>query len=405
MLVFNLFLICFLLYTIDEMKRIDQRFTVSFNYPVFFCRDLFAMDNGLLEDILSQDNSCAAPHRILIVMDRGVEVTHPDLPLRITKWLMARQGKIELAAPIEFLPGNEFVKKQDGIAERLIKLAYQTHFGRKDTFIAIGGGSVQDVVGYAAGLVHRGCRLIRVNTTTLSQADAGVGVKNGVDYGSSKNFLGTFAPPFAVINDGSFLPTLTDKDWRNGIAEAVKVAAIKDARFFEWLEEHADELRMRDLDAMLAMIERTAELHLFHIARSGDAFEQGSARPLDFGHWSAHRLEAMTCYQMSHGEAVAIGVALDAVYAELTGQLGAAETYRIIEVLRACGLHVWCDELVLRGTDGRLVLLEGLRQFQEHLGGQLCVTLPNAIGSKIEVHEMDEALIEKAITVLRERHA
>lgn len=387
------------------MKRIDQRFTVSFNYPVFFCRDLFAMDNGLLEEVLLQDASCAAPHRILIVMDRGVEIAHPELPLRITKWLMARQGKIELAAPIEFLPGNEFVKRQDGIVDRLIKLAYQTHFGRKDTFIAIGGGSVQDVVGYAAGVVHRGCRLIRVNTTTLSQADAGVGVKNGVDYGSGKNFLGTFAPPFAVINDGSFLPTLTDKDWRNGIAEAVKVATIKDPRFFEWLEEHADELRMRDLDTMLAMIERTAELHLFHIARSGDAFEQGSARPLDFGHWSAHRLEAMTCYQMSHGEAVAIGIALDAVYAELTGILGSAETYRIINVLRACGLRIWCDELVLRGTDGRLAIMEGLRQFQEHLGGQLCVTLPDAIGSKVEVHEMDETLIERAITLLRERHA
>lgn len=387
------------------MKRIDQRFTVSFTYPVYFCRDLFAADNGLLEDILLQDGPVSGPHRILIVMDRGVEAAHPDLPLRITKWLMARQGKIELAAPIEFLPGNEFVKKHDGIAERLVKLAYQTHLGRKDTFIAIGGGAVQDVVGYAAALVHRGCRLIRVNTTTLSQADAGVGVKNGVDYGSSKNFLGTFAPPYAVVNDGTFLPTLTDKDWRNGISEAVKVAAIKDARFFEWLENHADDLRMRDLETMLAMIERTAELHLFHIARGGDAFEHGSARPLDFGHWSAHRLESLTCYQLSHGEAVAIGVALDAVYAELLGVLSAAESYRIIEVLRACGLRIWCDELVLRGTDGRLALFEGLRQFREHLGGQLCVTLPDTIGSKIEVHEMDEALIEKAITVLRERHA
>lgn len=388
-----------------EMKRIDQRFTVSFNYPVYFCRDLFAADNGLLEEILEQDGPVSEPHRILIVMDRGVEEAHPDLPLRITKWLMARQEKIELAAPIEFLPGSEFVKKHDGIAERLVKLAYQTHFGRKDTFIAIGGGAVQDVVGYAAALVHRGCRLIRVNTTTLSQADAGVGVKNGVDYGSSKNFLGTFAPPYAVVNDGSFLPTLTDTDWRNGIAEAVKVAAIKDARFFEWLESHADELRMRDLETMLAMIERSAELHLFHIARGGDAFEHGSARPLDFGHWSAHRLESLTCYQLSHGEAVAVGVALDAIYAELTGVLSSAESGRIIEVLRACGLRIWCDELVLRGTDGRLALMEGLRQFREHLGGQLCVTLPDAIGSKIEIHEMDEALIEKAITVLRERHA
>ncbi len=387
------------------MKRIEQRITITYDYPVLFCRDLFAPENGLLDELLSRDASAPAPHRILIVIDRGVEQAHPTLAKRITDWLIARRDHIELAAPIEYLPGGEFVKKHDGVVDKLVKLAYQTHFGRKDTFIAIGGGAIQDVVGYAAGIIHRGCRLIRVNTTTLSQADAGVGVKNGIDYATCKNFLGTFAPPFAVINDADFLPTLSDKDWRNGIAEAVKVGVIKDADFLVWMQANVDELRLRDLPTMMELVEHTAALHLTHIAHAGDPFEKGSARPLDFGHWSAHRLEAMTCYQLSHGEAVAIGIALDMVYASLLDLVTPAECTRVITLLRECGLRVWCDEVALRGTDGRLAILEGLRQFREHLGGQLCITLPQHLGAKTELSTIDESLIERAVHLLRERYA
>jgi 3-dehydroquinate synthase len=260
---------------------------------------------------------------------------------------MAHGDQVELAAPIEVIPGGEFAKKQDAAVERLVKLAYQTHFGRKDTFIAVGGGAVQDTVGYAAAIIHRGCRMIRVNSTTLAQADAGVGVKNGIDYASGKNFLGTFAVPYAVLNDVALLTTLSDKDWRNGIAEAVKVAVIKDAAFLQWIQEHADALRMRDLEAMEYLVQRTAELHLMHIAYNGDPFERGSARPLDFGHWSAHRLESITCWQISHGEAVAVGIALDMLYASLLGMVSGTEATRVIATLQECGLKVWCDELNL----------------------------------------------------------
>lgn len=387
------------------MKTIEQRFAVTYTYPVIFCHDLFDLQNDVLIDLLARDELAPKPYRIVVVIDRGVECAHPQLVQKITAWITARQDKVELAMPIEFLPGNEFVKKHDGVTERLVKLAYQTHIGRKDTFIVIGGGSVQDVVGYAASVVHRGCRVIRVNTTTLSQADAGVGVKNGVDYGSCKNFLGTFAPPAAVVNDSLFLPTLSDKDWRNGISEAVKVAVIKDVAFLEWLQENASALLARELPVMEEMVYRTAQLHLTHIAAGGDPFERGTARPLDFGHWCAHRLEAMTCYQMSHGEAVAIGIALDVVYASLLDLITPVEAARVIALLKSCGLRVWCDELALRGTDDRLTILEGLRQFKEHLGGDLCVTLPNGLGQKVEVHEMNERLIERAVALLQERHA
>ncbi|MEG2724605.1 MAG: 3-dehydroquinate synthase [Kiritimatiellia bacterium] len=387
------------------MKTIEQQFTVSFHYPVIFCRHLFAADCEILANLLARDKDAPEPHRVLFVIDRGVERAYPQLGKQIIDWLSTRRGQIELASPVEFVPGNEFAKKHGSIVEKLIKLAYQIHFGRKDTFVVIGGGAVQDVVGYVAGILHRGCHVIRVNTTTLSQADAGVGVKNGIDYCSSKNFLGTFAPPFAVINDTEFLPTLSDKDWSNGLAEAVKVAVIKDRAFFQELEEQADLLRMRDLNAMEAVIQQTAALHLAHIANGGDPFEHGAARPLDFGHWSAHRLEVLSCFQLSHGEAVAIGIALDMIYATDLGWVTESECARVITLLRNCGLRIWCDELSLRGSDSKLAILEGLRQFREHLGGQLCVTLPKGIGTKAEVHEMDEARIERSITQLHDRYS
>lgn len=359
----------------------------------------------MLTRAILRNPSDVKPHRILIVLDRGLEEAQPDLPLKITNWVMAHADEIELAAPIESVPGGEYAKKQDATVAKLIKLAYQTHFGRKDTFIAIGGGAVQDAVGYAAAVIHRGCRMIRVNSTTLAQADAGVGVKNGIDYASGKNFIGTFAVPYAVINDTTLLTTLSDKDWRNGITEAIKVAVIKDATFLQWIQENSDALRMRDLEAMETLVQRTAELHLMHIAYGGDPFEAGTARPLDFGHWCAHRLESLTCWQLSHGEAVGIGIALDMLYASLLGLVAPTEATRVITILQACGLKVWCDELTLRATDGHLAIIEGLRQFREHLGGELCVTLPQGLGAKTEVNEMKEPLLEQAVQLLRERFA
>ncbi len=386
------------------MKTIEQTFTVSYSYPVIFDRHIFDLSNETLLHLLERDAGAMRPYRVIFVIDRGVERAHPELTKQITAWVLTHNHAVELAAPIEFLPGNEFVKKHDALTEKLIRLAYQVHFGRKDTFVVIGGGAVQDVVGYVAGIIHRGCNVIRINTTTLSQADAGIGVKNGVDYGAAKNYLGTFAPPLGVINDSTFLPTLTDKDWRNGIAEAIKVAIIKDAAFFTWIEAHADELRLRDLPTMETLIERTATIHLEHIA-GGDPFERGTARPLDFGHWAAHRLEALSCYQLSHGEAVAIGIALDVVYAMGEGLITEGECTRIINLLRACGLPVWSDELALCGADGRLAVLEGLLQFQEHLGGQLCITLPQSIGTRVEVNTMEKAAIERAVQLLHSRYA
>jgi 3-dehydroquinate synthase len=239
----------------------------------------------------------------------------------------------------------------------------------------------------------------------LAQTDSGVSVKNGVNAFGSKNFLGSFAPPFAVLNDERFLTTLEHRDAIAGMAEAVKVALVRDAAFFEWIEQHVGSLAVAELEHVTGLIERSARLHLAHIAGSGDPFELGSARPLDFGHWAAHKLETLTEHRLRHGEAVAIGMAVDACYAAEIGMLTPAARERILTLLTGLGLPTWDVGLRLCGPGERPRILEGLAEFREHLGGELTITLLTDLGRGVEVHEMRDDVILRAIDRLATRDA
>jgi 3-dehydroquinate synthase len=260
------------------------------------------------------------------------------------------------------------------------------------------------MAGFAAATAHRGVRVVRLPTTVLSQNDSGVGVKNGVNAFGLKNFVGTFAPPFAVINDARFLETLDRRDRIAGIAEAVKVSLIRDAEFFDWLAANATRLRNLEPQATAVMVERSAELHLRHIESGGDPFELGSARPLDFGHWSAHKLESLTAHRLRHGEAVAIGLALDTLVSVEVGLLPASTAEHVHGVLREIGLPTFHPELEAVDDAGGLKVIAGLREFQEHLGGELTVTLLGGPGQAVDWHDMDPTLIARAIRMLKARY-
>ena len=174
--------------------------------------------------------------------------------------------------------------------------------------------------------------------------------------------------------------------------------------FFADLERDATLLREFAPAAMQRLIHRSAELHLDHIATSGDPFEFGSARPLDFGHWSAHKLEQLSEYRLRHGEAVAIGIALDLVYARKLGCLEAASAERALRLLQALGFDLFANELLHVDSQNALIVLEGLEEFREHLGGELSITLLNGIGRGFEVHEMNLPLVIEAIYELKARH-
>jgi 3-dehydroquinate synthase len=379
-----------------------QRFTVAYEYPVCFSERLFDPANPVLVEVLARREP-ERRHRCLAFVDDGVLQARPGLLEEIVGYARHHADRMDLVAPPFPLPGGERIKTELFFVEQMQQRLFEHRIDRHSYVIAIGGGAVLDAVGLVAAVTHRGVRLIRVPTTVLAQDDSGVGVKNGVNLYGVKNFCGTFAPPFAVLNDLDLLMCLSERDRIAGMAEAVKVALIRDGAFFAWLERNADALITFERAALAEMIRRCAELHMRQIAHGGDPFEAGSARPLDYGHWSAHKLESLTKHHLRHGEAVAIGIALDARYAVLAGLLAKGHDARVCALLEHLGFRLWHPALEARRPDGSVALFEGLREFREHLGGELTVTLLEDIGSGIEVHAIDETRMEAAIAWLKER--
>jgi len=377
------------------MQVIHQQFQVAFAYPVVFTRNVFEPANPVLADVLAAGDP--GVRRALVVIDSEVARLNPGLLARISRYGEAHRAKMVFAAPPFQVRGGEVCKHEPAEVAEIHALVERHKICRHSFIVAIGGGAVLDAVGYAAATAHRGVRLIRLPTTVLAQNDAGIGVKNGVNAFGRKNFLGTFAPPFAVINDAAFLDSLPLRDRRAGIAEAIKVALIRDREFFDYLYDERTKLASFSPDVMERMIFRCAELHMQHIGGGGDPFESGSSRPLDFGHWVAHKLEEFSASELKHGEAVAIGIALDSLYSRRQGLLGEIELRRILNLLEAVGFALSHPALSWLDVD------KALSEFREHLGGKLSIPLLAGIGTKVEAHEIDIALMKQCVGVLFER--
>jgi 3-dehydroquinate synthase len=378
------------------MSTIARTLRVQFDHRVYFTRGLFAPSNSLLQTVLAQSRRLP---KVLAVLDEGLAQARPDLAGAIEAYFSGLRDQLALVGPPLIIEGGERAKMSYFHVSEIHSQIERHHIDRHSCILGIGGGALLDVAGLAAATAHRGVRHVRVPTTVLGQNDSGVGVKNGINAFGKKNFIGTFAPPFAVINDFDLLATLSERDQRAGFAEAVKVALIRDRAFFESLEADAELLTAFEADAMQRMIHRSAELHVEHIVGGGDPFEFGSARPLDFGHWSAHKLEQLSDYQIRHGEAVAIGMALDVIYSRNVGLLDTASAGRILALLRKLGFDLFANELLHLDTEHQPVVLKGLEEFREHLGGELTLTMLRGIGAGVEVHEivlpkMLEALAE-----------
>ncbi|WP_109694541.1 3-dehydroquinate synthase [Chitinophaga deserti] len=382
------------------MAFIQQSFSVSFEYKVFFTEHLFDANNPVFAQFLESRAEKGFRKKLLFIVDEGVSSSHETLQEQITAYCSGIEG-FELVEDVIVVPGGEASKNDLQLFYWLVNAVDQHAIDRHSYIVGIGGGSVLDLVGYVAGVSHRGVKHIRIPTTVLSQNDSGVGVKNGINYHGKKNFLGTFAPPAAVFNDAHFLTTLDERDWRSGMVEAVKVALIKDAAFFSWMEEKADLLTEAEPASLNYLIQRCAELHMQHIGGAGDPFESGSSRPLDFGHWSAHKLEQLTDFELRHGEAVSIGIALDSVYSWLTGLLDPESLERIIQLLKALRLPLYHPLLEIE--DDEAPIITGLQEFREHLGGRLTISLLEAIGKGKEVHSIDLNTLRKAVNMLRDK--
>ncbi|MFG0329030.1 MAG: 3-dehydroquinate synthase [Phycisphaerales bacterium] len=376
-------------------ESVDASFAIDCTHRLRFTREVFNPSNPTLADLAGLDPS--SPRRIVAFVDDGLLSGWPDLEAQINAYASDHGDELRLVGGPHTVTGGERAKNDEEILNTVLQAIHDAKICRRSYVLAVGGGAVLDVVGYAAAIAHRGVRLIRCPTTTLSQADSGVGVKNGVNRFGKKNYLGVFAVPWAVVNDAAFLRTLSDADWRCGIAEAIKVGLVKDAALFDKIEANAAALARREEDASEPIWKESAEAHLRHIAQGGDPFELTQARPLDFGHWAAHKLEAISNFEVRHGEAVAIGMALDSIYSFLTGRLSERDAGRIIDLLESVGFRLWREEMANRA------LFEGIDEFREHLGGRLTVAMLDAIGRPVDVHEIDESKMSEALRRLRER--
>jgi 3-dehydroquinate synthase len=366
---------------------LDAALKPSFVHRLRTTQYAFAVGNRTLADVLAAPADRLA--RVIAFIDAGLAAADPEIDARLAAYCRSAGG-IELVAT-HAVPGGEASKNDPILLDRILRQIHDARICRQSYVLAVGGGAVLDLVGYAAAITHRGVRLVRLPSTTLSQCDSGVGVKNGVNAFGKKNFLGAFAPPWAVINDPTLLATLSDRDWRAGFSEIVKVGLVKERALFERLYEDADRIARRELAAALPVIERSAVLHIDHITSGGDPFETTTARPLDFGHWAAHKLEQLTDFELRHGEAVAIGVALDTAYSALCRHLSKEAAESVFDCLRRLGLPLYhpalADDEALRA---------GLEEFREHLGGPLTITLLRELGSGFDAHAVDRGRIIEA---------
>ena len=382
-----------------DFPNIDHTISIPYQVRILFTEEAFSLENPLFRNLVCTQES-GNRRKTLFYIDEEVARATSNLHAKIEAYFR-RYGEDLRLMGIHHLPGGEAIKNDTDYLKRIYSDIEDQKICRHSYIVAIGGGALLDTVGFAAATAHRGIRHIRFPTTTLGQGDAGVGVKNGFNFHQKKNFVGSFAPPFAVVNDFSFLDTLPEKHLRNGYIEAIKVALIRDRSFFEWIKANLDKLIRFDPRAIRILVHRSAELHVAHIATSGDPFEMGSVRPLDFGHWAAHKLEQLSNFNISHGEAVAIGIAIDTLYSRNMGYIDQASAEEILSLIRELGFELYSNELEQSAEDGQNAVLAGLEEFREHLGGILTITLLKEIGQRFEVHEMNTDVILKSIRELK----
>ena len=379
--------------------RYDFEIPLTFQHRVVFARDVFGKEVGALEELFLTEGGRVS--HVLVFVEEELKEVFPNLLDSIEQKLSSIESLS--GQGVRVLPGGERCKLDTSVYEKACDEIAEAGIDRHSYVFAIGGGAFLDVIGFAAATVHRGVRLVRFPTTTLSQDDSGVGVKSGINKYGKKNFMGAFAVPYAVVNDFDFLHTQPEYVRRDGLVEAVKVALVKDGSFFDWLEENQSALFELDRETLEQAVERSAVLHARHISEGGDPFESGSSRPLDFGHWAAHKLEQLSDFELSHARAVSVGLALDCLYSVRVGFLKRTDAERILAVLEGLGLPLWSEFLEMRNVNGQREVFAGLEEFREHLGGQLTILLLREPGVGVEVHEMDEAILEECVAEMKER--
>ena len=287
------------------------------------------------------------------------------------------------------LPDGESYKTLDTVA-RILDVLVANRFGRDCVVVALGGGVVGDMAGFAASVYQRGVAFVQVPTTLLAQVDSAVGGKTGVNHPGGKNLIGAFHQPVAVLADTATLATLPPRELRAGLAEVVKYGLIRDAAFFDWLESHAEALLAGDRDALAHVILRSCQIKAEIVGR--DELEHGERALLNFGHTFGHAIESATGYgRWLHGEAVAAGMVMAARMSRESGWIDAASLARITALIERMGLPTRLAEVSAQ------TMLQGMRMDKKVLDGQIRLVLLRAIGDAFVTADYEPQHLERTL--------
>ena len=326
------------------------------SYPILIDAGLLGLPGVLAAQVAARD--------VLIVSNTTVA------PLYLPALSAALQPR--RLVPV-ILPDGEAHKTLANLS-RVLDVLIANRFGRDCALLALGGGVVGDLAGFAAASYQRGVAFVQVPTTLLAQVDSAVGGKTGVNHPGGKNLIGAFHQPEAVLIDTRTLTTLPARELRAGLAEVIKYGLICDAALFGWLEAHLDSLLAGDAAALAHVIRRSCEIKAAIVGR--DERERGERALLNLGHTFGHALEAATAYkEWLHGEAVGAGLVMAAAMSQACGFLSAADAARVRQLVERAGLPAQVPSVSPQ------LLLEHMRIDKKVQGGRIRLVLLRSIGS------------------------
>jgi 3-dehydroquinate synthase len=289
------------------------------------------------------------------------------------------------------LPDGESHKTLANVS-RMLDVLVANRFARDACVVALGGGVVGDMAGFAAACYQRGIAFVQIPTTLLAQVDSSVGGKTGVNHPGGKNLIGAFHQPAAVFADTDTLATLPDRELRAGLAEVIKYGLIVDSDFFDWLEKHADGLLARDASALTHAIKRSCEIKADIVAR--DEHERGDRALLNLGHTFGHAIESATNYSTwLHGEAVGAGMLLAADMSQRLGWVSSADVARVERMLKLFGLRT--DVKALSAS----TLAEKMKIDKKVAAGRIRLVLLKSIGKSVITGDYDDAALRETLRV------
>lgn len=353
--------------------------------------DLFRDDNPFMREVLRADPGRRL--RVLALVDAGIPGVREALVPRIMAWFVQHADAFELVKAPMVLPGGEASKGDGHLVDQLWECMAVQCLRRDTVVLCIGGGAFLDWTGFAAATARGGMRIVRVPTTSMGQAEAGVALRNCVNRFRRKDWAVVRALPWAVVNDPAFLPLQDPEASRLGLAGALRIALTRDAALFDLMEARAEAMRRNDWTALASVVERSAQLHRDQALAAAERFEHAGPQVVDLGGWVAHKLEQISGFTFPHGAAVAVGIAMDTIYSVEKGLLAELDGGRILAVLRSCGFPCWSEWLDDMGRGGRPLFLKGLEDFREQSGGPLRLTLLRGIGRASYVDHVDETAV------------